>query len=159
RLISGSPRDALEGEGPIVNRARSALKNTAAQFGTVTSFDRKTVTVLTARRLTLAFSYTSGNYLFSRVYHLIISVGLPPQTRVPTEIELSFNGKGAPEFHPKRKTRSLRPTAGPRLNALNAQISAQLREIDLIQSEVTGRTLNVVPLGGSFVWVLIPPVF
>ena len=152
-------RDALAGEGPIVNRARAALQHTAAQFGEVTAADQTTVTVRTADGITLTLSYDPGNYIFSRVYNLRIMAALPADTRVPSGIELSFREKGAVRYVPKKVGQATRPAPGPRLNAVNREVGGQLREIDLIASAVDGRTLSIVPMGGSFVWVLIPPVF
>ena len=38
-----------------------------------------------------------------------------------------------------------------------------MRAVDLVSARVSGpratRTLTLTPLGGSYVWVLIPPVF
>lgn len=156
--LSRSRREALAGNGPIVDRARAALKHTAAQFGTVTGTDQTSVSVRTACGIPLTLSYNPGNYIFSRVYNLRISVSLPADTRVPSGIELSFAEKGAVKYRPKKSGQS-RPAPGPRLNALNARIGDQLARIDLIESAVEGRTLSIVPMGGSYVWVLIPPVF
>lgn len=152
-------RDALAGEGLIVNRARAALKHTAAGFGTITTSDHTSVTVRTHDGIQLKLSYNPGNYIFSRVYNLRISTVLPDGSQAPGNIELSFREKGSAKFLPKKQGSQPRPAAGPRLNALNARISAQLSKIDLLESSVEGRTLTLVPMGGSYVWVLIPPVF
>lgn len=152
-------RDALAGDGPIVDRARAALKHTAAQFGTVTETAKTSVTVRTADGIALTLSYTPGNYIFSRVYNLKVSAVLPPATQIPSSLELNFTDKAGARFQMKKAGGGPRPTPGPRLTALNARIGAQLRAIDLIEAEVDGRTLNIVPMGGSYVWVLIPPVF
>lgn len=152
-------RNALAGEGPIVNRARTALKHTAAQFGEVTAADQTTVTVRTTDGIALTLSYDPGNYIFSRVYNLRIVATLPQDTRVPSGIELSFREKGAVQYVQQKVGQSTRPAPGPRLQAVNRRLGEQLRSIDLIASTVDGRTLSIVPMGGSFVWVLIPPVF
>ncbi|MDI6023323.1 hypothetical protein QBL02_07170 [Leucobacter sp. UT-8R-CII-1-4] len=156
---SRARKDALAGEGPIVNRARAALKHTAAGFGTITSSDQTSVTVRSDDGIQLKLSYNPGNYIFSRVYNLKITTILPEGTQVPGNIELSFREKGAAKFFPKKQGSIPRPAAGPRLNALNSRLSTQLAKIDLLESSVEGRSLSLVPMGGSFVWVLIPPIF
>lgn len=152
-------RDALAGEGPIVNRARAALKHTAAAFGTIIATDQTSVTVRSDDGIQLKLSYNPGNYIFSRVYNLKISTVLPEETQVPGNIELTFREKGSAKLVPKKQGSIPRPAAGPRLTALNARLAQQLAKIDLLETSVEGRSLSLVPMGGSFVWVLIPPIF
>ena len=149
-------RHALAGDGPIVGRARAALRRVAEQFGEVTSTDRTTVTVRTPEGLVLELSYDPGNYVFSRVYNLTIRAALPASSRVPGGITVSHRDRGGPRFEGAQ--------AGSRtLDALNREFGAQLGGIDLLRGEVAGagndRSVTLTPLGGSFVWVLLPPVF
>lgn len=150
-------RHALEGQGVIVTRARAALRRVAAQFGEITSADDVSVEVRTADGLRLALSYDPGNYIFSRVYNLTIAVDLPADSAVPGDVVLSHRG-GSPHY-----ARSGAAAAGPELDALNRELQAHFDGIDLIRSRITGaggrRRVVLTPMGGSYVWVLIPPVF
>lgn len=162
--VTGKPkqrRDPLAGDGPIVNRARAALKHTAAQFGKVIDADQTSVTVRTVDGISLTLRYDGGNYIFSRVYNLKVTVRLPDSSTVPAGLELSHRDK----FGPKFVRRTDRAGSSPNLDAMNAIVTPHLRNIDLVSAEtsVTGsrsdRVLSLVPMGGAFVWVLIPPVF
>lgn len=156
-----SRRDALAGEGPIVDRARAALRRTAEQFGAVVDADRTSVAVRTRDGIELTLGYDPGNYIFSRVYNLRLTAELPADTAVPGDLELSHRGAGDPRFV-RRGDRRGSPAA-PGLDALNERIGTYLGRIDLIKAEISGpkhaRRLSLVPMGGSYVWVLIPPVF
>lgn len=153
-----SRRHPLTGHGPIVDRARAALKLTAAQFGEVVHSDQTSVRVRAADGFEITLSYEGGNFVFSRVYGLTISAVLPAESSVPGAIELSHRDKRGPRFVPKRAANA--PHA---LAALNQTVGDSLRAVDLVSAKVTtngsSRTLSLTPMGGSFVWVLIPPVF
>lgn len=152
-------RNALSGNGPIVDRARVALKYTAAQFGEVTATDQTSVSVRTADGLDLTLQYDGGNFVFSRVYNLTISARLPISSKVPNDIELSHRDRRGPAFVRTGHRSQVTPSIG----ALNASVRDQLGAIDLVSANVSGaaaqRTLTLTPMGGSYVWVLIPPVF
>lgn len=175
-------RDALAGDGPIVNRARVALRRTAEQFGAVVGADQTSVTVRTRDGIRLKLGYDPGNYVFSRVYNLRITTVLPEGTEVPPDLELSHRDRSGARFARKTGRRgpagrgagsgagpaasapaAAAPASTPRLDALNARVADHLRRIDLLKAEVAGpksaRELSLVPMGGSYVWVLIPPVF
>lgn len=148
----------LAGEGPIVDRARRALRFTAEQFGTVLRADRTTVEVRTDAGIDLVLSYDPGNFIFSRVYAFTVSTRLPESALAPSGVKLSHRGTprgGA--FIPDRGA-----TAQPSrdLDRLNDAASPHLARIDLVHARISGsRTLTLSPMGGAFVWVLIPPVF
>lgn len=162
-----SRRDPLAREGVIVNRARAALKFTAQQFGTVIDSDQTSVTVRTEDGLRLTLSYDGGNYVFSRVYNLRISTTLPADSLVPTDLEVTHRGKAGIRFARKSAATgasgSLAEATSPAVNELNQRVQPLLRSIDIVSGRVTGpkhkREISLVPMGGSFVWVLIPPVF
>jgi len=42
---------------------------------------------------------------------------------------------------------------------LNAVAGPHLAKIDMLKSTLADRMLTLTPMGGSYVWVLIPPVF
>lgn len=149
-------RHALAGTGPIVDRARRALAAVAAQFGEVTESTQTAVSVRTSGGIPLTLSYDPGNYLFSRVYNLTIAVELPAEGTVPAGLSLSHRDRGG--------SRLVAANGGsPGLDALNATLRAHLDGIDLVslRTERTGDgvTATLTPMGGSFVWVLIPPIF
>lgn len=152
-------RHALEGQGLIVNRARAALGRVATQFGEVTRVDHTSVEVRTADGMSLTLSYDPGNYVFSRVYNLTVTATLPAESAVPGDIVLTHRGRGGSRY--ARKGAS--GPADRRIDALNAAVSGHLAKIDLLKSETAGpagaRKVTLTPMGGSYVWVLIPPVF
>ena len=154
-------RDALAGAGPIVDRARAALRRTAEQFGAVTGSDQTSVTVRTRDGIVLTLGYDPGNYVFSRVYNLRITTELPADTPVPADLELSHRGRRGARF--VRRDDRQGSLASPVLDSMNRRIEKHLGRIDLIKADVSGpkhaRRLSLVPMGGSYVWVLIPPVF
>lgn len=161
-----SRRHPLTGNGPIVDRARAALARTAAQFGEVTGTDQTFATARTHDGITLTFSYDPGNYVFSRVYNLTITATLPATSAAPARIELSHRDRRGPRFVGVRGT-------GPSTESLvgiNGALGERLRSIDLVSARIEGsgsradsgagsRTVTLTPMGGSYVWVLIPPVF
>ena len=152
-------RHPLAGHGPIVDRARAALARTAAEFGEVVRREQTSVTARTSDGTEVTLSYDGGNFVFSRVYNLTVEIALPEASDVPTGLTLSHRERSGPRF-----VRSgSRSSADPRLDALHAAVGAQLRAVDLVSARVSGpratRTLTLTPLGGSYVWVLIPPVF
>lgn len=162
-------RDPLAGEGVIVNRARAALKMTAQQFGTVIDTDQTSVTVRTAGGLRLTLRYDGGNYIFSRVYNLRVSMMLPADTLVPAELEISHRGKAGIRYVRSRSSAAkpgefqAEASTSPAINDLNQRLQPLLRGIDVVSGLVQGprnqRDFSLVPMGGSYVWVLIPPVF
>lgn len=151
-------KHALAGNGLIVDRARRALRLVAEQFGEVQKTEHTFVTVRTDDGMLLTLSYDPGNYVFSRVYNLTVTAELPKESKIPAGISLSHRGgKGA---YYVRKGSS---TPDPLLDDLNASLREKLASIDTLSSRVEfsgkARTVTLTPLGGSYVWVLIPPVF
>ncbi|WGW10590.1 hypothetical protein LWF01_10615 [Saxibacter everestensis] len=174
KSITRKPRkNALEGDGPIVDRARQALHQIAAQFGEVSHRGRTRALVTTSDGIDLVLEYEPGNYVFSRVYNLRIKTTLPSDTAVPAGLGVSYRGADAPAFvseaglgKPRGEVRApvaerTAPTAV--IDALNTIVRDHLRGVDLVSSrvEIEGgrRVLHLTPMGGSFVWVLIPPIF
>lgn len=157
-------RDPLASEGVIVNRARAALKMTAQQFGTIIDSDQTSVTVRTDGGLRLTLRYDGGNYIFSRVYNLRISTTLPADTLVPADVEITHRGKAGIRFARTRSS-AVAPEVvpSPAVEELNRRVHPLLQGIDVVSGRVTGpkhsREISLVPMGGSYVWVLIPPVF
>ncbi|GAA2839492.1 hypothetical protein FB468_1193 [Leucobacter komagatae] len=164
----------LAGSGPIVDRARAALLRTATEFGDVVASDQTSVTARTPDGLEVTLSYEGGNFVFSRVYNLTLSVALPAESDVPTGLKLSHRARSGPQFvragsgaGTSAHTSVGQPGAGgalaARLTALNSSVGDRLRGVDLVAATVSGprtsRTLTLTPMGGSYVWVLIPPVF
>jgi len=153
-------RHPLAGNGPIVDRARRALRFTAEQFGEVRRSDRTTVEVRTSDGLDLVLSYDPGNFIFSRVYAFTVSARLPSDSGVPGGVKLVHRGsQPGGTFVPDRG-------AAPDYRALarlNAAAAPHLAKIDMVRGTVSGvggaRTLTLSPMGGAYVWVLIPPVF
>ncbi|WP_309131169.1 hypothetical protein [Brevibacterium sp.] len=174
RIWSKPQKNALDGDGPIVDRARQALYRVAAQFGEVTDRERTQATVTTPDGLELVFAYDNGNYIFSRVYNLSISTVLPMGTEVQAGTEVAFKGSAGPAFVPAKTagglavartatTTASSATTTSAMADLNAVAGDHLRGIDLLSAQVRSqagrRVLHLTPMGGSFVWVLIPPVF
>lgn len=152
-------RHALSGNGPIVDRARAALHAVAAQFGTVLGSTQTEVAVRTSDGIPLTFSYDPGNYVFSRVYNLTITTALPAGSDLPAGLRLTHRPRHGAEYVAARAV----TVDAARLRALNDIARTHLSGIDLSSSTITTRAgrrmLTLTPLGGSFVWVLIPPVF
>lgn len=162
--LSGSAaprRHALSGNGPIVDRARRALHLVAEQFGEVRRSGQTEVEVRTGDGITLTLSYDPGNYVFSRVYNLTITTDLPAGSDVPAGLRLSHRRRTGAEYVTGRAAGAT--GEAPKLRALNEVVRSHLAGVDLASSTISARggrrTLTVTPLGGSFVWVLIPPVF
>jgi hypothetical protein len=160
----------LAGSGLIVDRARAALLRTATEFGDVVASDQTTVTARTPDGFDVTLSYEGGNFVFSRVYNLTLSVALPAESDVPTGLKLSHRARTGPQFVRAGSGASVsagQPGAGgalaARLAALHGSVGDRLRSVDLVAATVSGprtsRTLTLTPMGGSYVWVLIPPVF
>ena len=150
----------LAGEGPIVDRARRALSFTAEQFGEVRRVDRTTVEVRTDDGIDLVLSYDPGNFIFSRVYALTVSTVLPDAVVVPSGLKLSH--RGTPRGGAFVSERSATSQPSQELDRLNAAVAPHLARIDLVHAKISGsarRSLTLSPMGGAFVWVLIPPVF
>lgn len=151
----------LAGSGPIVDRARAALARTATEFGEVIASDQTTVTARTADGVDVTLSYEGGNFVFSRVYNLTLSVALPAESDVPTGLKLSHRARSGPQF--VRAAAAAGGALASRLAALHRSVGDKLRDVDLVAATVSGprtsRTLTLTPMGGSYVWVLIPPVF
>ena len=182
-------KDALAGNGPIVDRARRALRLVAEQFGEVTRTTQTTVEARTPDGIELTLGYDPGNYVFSRVYNLTIEVALPAGSPAPSGVELSHRERSGAKYVPAgsgsgfgsrsgsgsgtgfgsravrgiARTGAIPSTGSPALKRLNEAAGPHLGGIDLHSSTITTkngkRTLTVTPLGGSYVWVLIPPVF
>lgn len=155
------PKHPLAGEGPIVNRARRALQHTAGAFGIVSEISQTEVTVITPDGLTLTLSYDPGNYVFSRVYGFTISASVPADSVAPEGVKLSH--RGVPRGGTFVAARGASPSERA-LAALNVVAETHLATTDLVRASITGsrstgRTLTLSPMGGAFVWVLIPPVF
>lgn len=149
----------LQGEGPIADRARTALHSVASQFGKVIESTKSTVSVVVSDGTRLDLSYECGNFVFSRVYNLKIVTDLPDSSPAPINLRLSFKHKGEPRF-----VGSANAANRSEIDGFNRSISDHLRGIDLAASTVRltaagHKRLTLTPLGGSFVWVLIPPVF
>lgn len=154
-------KHALAGRGPIVDRARQALRIVAGRFGEVVTSTETSVEVRTEDGIELTLSYDPGNYIFSRVYNLTISADLPAGSPVPAGLELSHRERAGAKYVAARSgSGSASPVV---LRRLNEAAAPHLKGIDLHSSKTSvrngGRSLTVIPLGGSFVWVLIPPVF
>lgn len=149
-------RHALHGNGPIVDRARQALRRVASEFGEVTATQHTSVSVRTSSGIALQLSYDPGNYVFSRVYNLRVSVTLPEGSPVPSGLKLSH--KVEPHL-----TATAEPSRAALFEDLNAMLKPHLAAIDTVAVTTSGqgknRQFTVVPMGGSYVWVLIPPVF
>ncbi|WP_125099841.1 hypothetical protein [Leucobacter chromiireducens] len=150
----------LAGSGPIVDRARAALRRTAAEFGEIVRSEQTSVTVRTDDGIEVTLSYDGGNFIFSRVYNLTLTTTLPADSDVPTGLALSHRERSGPRLV---RTADRGGAPDPRLAALHEAVGAQLGAVDLISAAVAGprsaRRLTLTPMGGSYVWVLIPPVF
>lgn len=149
----------LAGDGPIVSRARRGLRFTAEQFGDVTSTDQTSVSVRTVDGIELELSYEPGNYVFSRVYGLTVTARLPSISGVPRGVKLVHRGTQRGGAFVAESGAAPSPGA---LAALNQTAARHLAGIDMVRAHVSGdgpHTLTVTPMGGAFVWVLIPPVF
>ncbi|MBC9937072.1 MULTISPECIES: hypothetical protein [unclassified Leucobacter] len=162
-LTTRTPRSrerthALAGRGPIVDRARQALRHVATQFGEIVECDDTTVRARSADGIEVVLSYAPGNYVFSRVYNLTIEAELP-SAGYPAGVTITHKHRSGPRFTQGKDFRSGQLS----LAQLNAACAAQLDAIDVLQAGITGagttRTLRITPMGGSYVWVLIPPVF
>lgn len=159
RISTRAPRTrkhALAGNGLIVDRARRALRHVAEQFGEVGRITQTTVEVRTHDGIDLTLSYNPGNYVFSRVYNLTVTAALPEASAAPSAVELTFKGG---EAHYIRKDGG----DSAALGRLNRVARPHLSKIDMHSSSIGKergvRRITVVPLGGAYVWVLIPPVF
>ena len=169
RAAAKQRKHALAGHGPIVDRARQALRHVAGQFGEVTASTDTSVEVRTEDGIELTLSYDPGNYIFSRVYNLTISVDLPTGSPVPAGLELSHRDRAGAKYVAAGSGSGSRSAPGSgsvapgALRRLNEAAAAHLNGIDLHSSRTSvrngRRSLTLTPLGGSFVWVLIPPVF
>lgn len=151
-------RLALAGQGPIVDRARSALHQIATQFGTPEALGTQSASVRTRDGLHLELGYEPGNYVFSRVYNLRMSIDLPASSPLVAGTVLQHHHRLTSSYtHPAS-------TAQNALQALNTAVGAHLKQVDLLSSRIEPGPdghlkLELTPLGGSFVWVLIPPIF
>jgi len=151
-------KHALAGNGPIVDRARDALRRVAPQFGNVIEATQTSVTVRTGDGIELSLSYDPGNFVFSRVYNLTISTALPAGSGAPSGVRISHKDRAG--------SRYIKEGAGAETAAvdrLNLAARPHLGGIDVLSSAISARNgeriFTVTPLGGSYVWVLIPPVF
>lgn len=151
-------RHALAGNGLIVNRARRALHFVAEQFGEITGASQTEVRVRTSDGIELTLSYNPGNYVFSRVYNLTITAALPDDSKAPSAVKVSFKGRDGAHY-----VRNDGAQDSAALRSLNDRVRPLLADIDVYASDITKtggvRRITITPFGGSFVWVLIPPVF
>lgn len=150
-----TPKHPLAGNGPIVDRARRALRMVAEEFGTVTDTDQTSVRVRTEDGIPLTLSYQPGNYLFSRVYGLTVSTRLPQGCGAPNGVKLAHRSRPGGVFVPERGA----STSTSAVERLNDATEPHLTRIDTVSARISERTLTLTPMGGSYVWVLIPPVF
>ncbi len=148
-------RHALAGNGPVVDRARQALRMVAEQFGAVTGTGQTEVRVRTADGIELTLSYDPGNYVFSRVYNLTVSTRLPAGSGAPDGVRLVHRGQRGGMFAADRGSAAKTDD----IDRLNAVAASHLATVDMLASTVADRRLTLTPMGGSYVWVLIPPVF
>ncbi len=159
RAQKRGPKHPLAGSGPIVDRARQALARTAAEFGEVYATTHTTVSTRSADGIELELSYAPGNYLFSRVYGLTITARLPHHDAVPRGVKLTH--RGAQRGGTFVSARGAAADAAA-LQVLNATATSHLAAVDLLDATISSSgptTLSLTPMGGSYVWVLIPPVF
>ena len=151
-------KHALAGNGPIVDRARAALGRVALQFGSVIGTTHTSVTVRTGDGIVLSLSYDPGNFVFSRVYNLTVSTVLPAGSGAPSGVRVSHKDRSGARYVKQDAGAS---TAA--VDRLNLAVRPHIDGIDVHSSAITAkggeRTFSVTPLGGSYVWVLIPPVF
>lgn len=149
-------KHALAGHGVIVDRARRALALVAEQFGTVSETSQTEVRVTVADGSTLTLSYDPGNYIFSRVYNLTVTAELPADSPLPAAKLIHRRAQGS-QFVRADGSDS------PALARLNHIAAPHLRGIDVHSARITSvagaKKFTVTPLGGSYVWVLIPPIF
>lgn len=149
-------KHALAGRGLIVDRARRALEQVAEQFGTVSAKSQTDVQVTTTDGLRLTLSYDPGNYIFSRVYNLTVTAELPANSPLPAAKLIHRRTQGS---------RFVRADGSetPAVARLNRIAAPHLSAIDVHSARITAaggaKKFTVTPLGGSYVWVLIPPVF
>ena len=157
-LAGKTRKHALAGNGPIVDRARAALRRVAEQFGEVSTATQTSVDVRTGDGLELSLSYDPGNYVFSRVYNLTISVALAATSTAPVGVKVSHRGPGGARY-----VNSGGEAASEAIVRLNEVACPHIKGIDLHSSTIAAvdseLVLTVTPLGGSYVWVLIPPVY
>lgn len=151
-------KHALAGNGPIVDRARDALHRVALQFGNVIGTTQTSVAVRTTDGIELSLSYDPGNFVFSRVYNLTISTVLPTGSWAPSGVRISHKDRGGPRY-----IKEGADAATAAVDRLNTAARPHLDGIDVLSSAITTRDgkriFTMTPLGGSYVWVLIPPVF
>ncbi|WP_291280255.1 hypothetical protein [Galactobacter sp.] len=149
-------KNPLESDGPVVNRARASLFSVAKLLGRVRKQGTTSVVVTTDHGLDLTLNYAHNNYLLSRVYNLEISLDLPLDG-LPPGLKLSYAGGQGPRFG---GTSELSRRAAGQLNDV---IADDFRGIDILNARTTrhegGVRLTLTPMGGAFVWVLLPPVF
>lgn len=156
--LSRSASPAMRKGGPIADRARVALRTVAEQFGRVEQMTKTAVSVDTGEGFNLNLHYELGNFLFSRVYNLQITSALPDTVSFSRDLSLSYRGSVSPRFIGKASAVHEEETA-----KLNDVVRPLLSSIDLASANVDtvggASKLTLSPLGGSFVWVLIPPIF
>lgn len=172
--------------GPLQARAQRSLLTVAKQFGDVASDAVPEVGSGLSVDVTAAggdwgdalrLSYGKGDFIFSRVYDLTISgtVQRPSRalcgpaagdgdSRVALPLELSFTRHGS-RLVPSTGAASAdsAAAAGRSAQRINRRLQPLLREVDLKSLSITdasdGRCrIDLVPLGGAYVWILVPPV-
>lgn len=156
-------KNALAGRGPIVDRARQGLYKIAGQFGTITKKTDTQAFVTTDDGLDLVLAYDMGNYLFSRVYNLTITANVPVDRGLPHNLVLSHKSKEGPFLEPAKGAGMITETSQRNLDAFNKDLLVRLKSIDLLKLDISikddASRITVIPIGGSFVWVFIPPIF
>lgn len=157
-------RNPLVGRGPIVDRARLGLGRVAEQFGTVTHKNLTHVKVKTDDGMDLTMTFEPGNYIFSRVYNLVVQARLPIAPELPTRMVLSHKTDNGPRFLAKSaSSTSVSSETSAALKQFNDYLRPHFDSVDLLRSEILVRgdvaTITVTPIGGAYVWVFIPPIF
>lgn len=151
-------RHALTGNGPIVHRARLALRDVAPLFGEVRETDDTAVVVTTPAGARVTLTYLPGNYVFSRVYNLDVSIELPEESPIPVGVKLVHRGRGGSVFAGGTGDAAAERAAA----ALTRSTARAIASIDTLTAQVDAdgeaRRFHLTPLGGSFVWVFIPPI-
>lgn len=143
--------------GFIDSRAALALPTIAMEFGTVLSHDGLEVRVKPhAGSLdVITLRLTQGNFIWSRVYDLEIEYSSSGRGR---NLDVKFT-KGKAIIHPRKNASSTE-----QLHASTAQsaLSPLMDAVDLksmtMRTDGATRTTKITPLGGAYLWILLPPI-
>lgn len=161
--------------GPLHRRARRSLLEVASQFGTV--FDEHTdaqdsetntdlavmVHVTRGRRHgPITLSYGKADYLFSRVYDLKV-IGYGEWGGPPTPLRVKFSRDGGhfevgPRVPPEHAARARTMAATLERNFAANLASVDLKSVEIVNAGDGQFKVELVPLGGAYVWLLVPPV-